>query len=101
MSHPPIQFPNANVPIVGAICEFLDVQPDVLILCKCDGLFKDRLIKFKMWGAVAKCRACGRHMTISVLGFDARTQNVTITVSPVIPRDQDLEQIPAEGSKPS
>lgn len=93
MSHPPIPFPTGNIPIVGAICNFHDVQPDVTITCTCDGPFADRLIRFKMWGQVAKCRACGRHMVIGSLAFDIDTQQVQITIKPVVP--------PVQGSKPS
>lgn len=105
MSNSPIPFPGGNnVPLVGQICTFIDVQPDVLICCTCDGPFIDRLIRFKAWGAVGRCRGCGRHMTIKVMAFNMASQQVQIEIMPVIPRDLGESQMvggPPDGAKPS
>jgi hypothetical protein len=88
MSFPPIPFrAPANTPIVGAICTFNDVQPDVLITCTCgQGEHADRLIRFRRWGDVGICRACKHLMQIKKLSYDAETQQVSIEIMPVVGR---------------
>lgn len=90
MGNSPIPFPNANVPILGQICTFHDVQPDVLISCTCDGPINDRLIRLKAWGAVGRCRACGRTMAVKMLAFDVSSAQVKIEIMPVVNREAEL-----------
>lgn len=102
MGHPPISFQQATeLPIVGAICTFNDVQPDVLITCTCEGPHADRLIRLRDWGAVGTCRACKRSMGIKTLSFDYRSQQIKIEIGPVVRRDpsDDLGRIASQ--KPS
>jgi hypothetical protein len=104
MSSPLIPFRGANhVPIVGAICTFNDVQPDVLITCTCDqGAHADRLIRFRRWGDVGICRACKRLMQIKALHYVGETQQVTIEISPAVGRGKvEVDVMEPVGGQPA
>jgi hypothetical protein len=93
----PLEFPPApNVPIVGMPCEVHDIQPDILVTCKCDGPIKDRLIRLRRWADVGLCRACRRGVKIKRFAFDAMTGQVQLEVDQMI-------EMPAlgEAGKPS
>lgn len=77
-----IQFPHANVPIVGQAFKMKTWLPVVNIVCNCEA---QELVTLAGVGTVAQCASCRRAFTVATIQFNAQAGQSEIGIAVAVP----------------